>query len=346
MKSVYLVSLAILLLFPFVSPAQSTTVRVVFYTGTVTVKARSIAIGQELSRSDVVAIGANATLQLSVNGKVLRYNKQTSLRIADAIRQAGNGENTAVANTVRTLAAASGAEAGRRTSQAGATRFDGDRAEATAAARVSLNDMRNLANQELSKRLGIDNALFRFEEEVKSLYGEDDMLILEPRACASTIGPILFRWLRSPTAGGYVVTVRDHLGDKVYEATTNDTSVVWNAPTLVPGVLYSWKLSDQRNSLHSVQAHFWQLDQSSNAAVTAGLAAIRLELGNDNPALPLVTGAFLQDNACYGEASRAYVTGAEETPERYKDFVDRALDVYAYDLGMSLHELMMLTPKQ
>lgn len=345
MKTILLLVVCLLLFGVHGAIGQNSTVRVVFFTGQVSTKGRSVSIGQELGRNDVVTVGSGATLQISVNGKVLRYNKATSVRVADAIRQAGSGENTAVANTVRTLAAASGAGSGGRASQAGATRLGGDRQETTERARTSLDAAHQLANDELSRRLGIDNALFKFESEVRNLYGEDDMLILEPRSSATRLGAIRFRWLRSPTAGGYVVTVRDHVGDKVFETTTNDTTAVWESPALTPGVLYSWKLSDQRNSLHSVQAYFWQLDPDVDRTVTTGMASIRKELGDDNPAVPMVMGAYLQDNGLFGEAAREYVTGAEATPERYKDFMDRALDIYAYDIGMSVHELLMVTPQ-
>lgn len=345
MKAIPLLVSCLLLFCLHSARGQNATVRVVFYTGQVSIKGKSVSIGQELGRNDVVSVGSGATLQISVNGKVLRYNKQTSVRISDAIRQAGNGENTAVANTVRTLAAASGAGSGGRTSQAGATRLGGDRQEATERARTSLDAAHQLANDELSSRLGIDNALFKFEAEAKKLYGEDDMLILEPRSSAIRIGAIRFRWLRSPTAGGYVVTVRDHVGDKVFESTTNDTTVVWENPSIAPGILYSWKLSDQRNALHSVQAYFWQLDRETDRIVSNGVTSIRKELGDDNPAIPMVVGAYLQDNGCYGEAAREFVTGAEATPERYRDFMERALDIYAYDIGMSIHELLMVTPQ-
>jgi len=324
------------------SPAQDGSVRVLFHTGQVTVRGKGVKIGQQLSRNDVVAIGSNATLQLSVNGKVLKYSKPLNLRISDAIRQAGSGENTAVSTTVRTLAAASGAGSGGRASQAGATRIAGNRSEATSRGRAALDQARQLANDELSRRLGIQNALFKAEDAIREMYGEDDMVALEPRACGVTIGPIRFRWLRSPTARGYVVTVRDHIGDKVYETTTADTSVVWDAPALIPGVLYSWRLSDQGNPLHDVRAGFWQLDAATDAVVKSGVSAIRTELGTDNPALPLVLGGFLADNACYGEATRYFLEGAEGTPERYRDFVDRAYDVYEFDMGLSAHEMSLI----
>jgi len=344
MKTVLLV-LTWLLITVSVLPlaAQSRAVRVLFFTGQVTLRGKPVAIGQQLASNDVIVVGSNATLQLSVNGKVLKYSRPINLKVSEAVRQAGSGENNAVATTVRTLAAVSGASSGGRTSQAGATRIAGDRSGTSATGRAALDQARQLANDELSRRLGIPNALFRAEEEIRKMYGEDDMLILEPRASGLTIGPIRFRWLRSPTAGGYVVTVRDHVGDKVFEATTNDTTLVWDEPVLTPGVIYSWRLSDQRNSLHDVRASFWQLDRDADGAVKLGLRAITTELGEDNPALPLVLGAYLGDNGCYSEAARYFVTGAEKTPERYKDFIERALDVYALDMGMTPREMTMVS---
>lgn len=336
-----------LLLSTTIAHAQSATVRVLFYTGQVLIKGKQVSLGQQLQKNDVVTIGRGGTLQLSINGKVLKYAKPATVKVSDAIKQAGGGENTAVANTVRTLAAASGADRGSRSSQAGATRLgsdgsdDGAQSLAEARARATAEG-RTMADDALTLETGIENPIAKAEALIRDMYGEDDIVILEPRATATRSGPIRFRWLRSPSSGGYTITVKDYMGEKVFETETKDTTFLWTSPTLTPGVYYSWRLTDQRNSLHNTAASFYQLDAGTDQQVTAGIDAIRRELGGDNPAIPLVMGAYLLDNGCYGEATRSYVEGAERSPQHFAEFMARAFDVYEFILGFRAVEMKML----
>lgn len=323
--------------------AQETTVRILFFTGNVTVKSnkgtQKAAIGQQLASRDEVSIGKGGTLQLSVNGKVIKYSQPAKVRVNDAIKRAGKGENVAVANTVRTLAAASGASREKRNSQAGATRAT-DSSRLTAKEKKKLKDeMKRAANDELRTRTGIDDPLGTAEDIATLITGEEDMIILEPRATAVSSGPVRFRWLRSPTAGGYVVSVKNYLGEEIYRTETRDTSVLWENAKLAPEAIYTWTLTDTRNNLHKTGALFHRLGDSVDATLRSGAEEIRRELGNDNPALPIILAAFYADNGCYGEAARLYTEAALASSQHYDDLMRRACEQYQYEMYMQEGEM-------
>lgn len=324
------------------SISHAQTVRVLFFTGPVTSGGSAVRIGQQIAPSGELSLGSGATLQLSVNGKVMRYDKPGRVKAADAIKRAGRGENSAVANTVRTLAAASGADRAGRTSQAGATRFGGDTAESGYWVSASLDAGRSSLNEELQRRTGLENPLSYVNAAVKEIYGEDDMVTLEPRASSVPAGPVLFRWLRSPTASGYVVIVRNHVGDEIYRVETNDTTITWQGDSLIPGVYYSWELQDKGNSLHNARAMFSRLADEDNRQLNSEVAAVKEELGANNPALPVVLGGLYADHRCYGLATRSFQQGAASTPEHAAELNGRALDIYQYDMYLGPREMLLL----
>ncbi|MEO5930281.1 MAG: hypothetical protein ABIR47_10150 [Candidatus Kapaibacterium sp.] len=328
---------------------QSTTVRILFYTGNVTVRTANgsakAAIGTQLGAKDEVTIASGGTLQLSVNGKVIKYNQPAKLKVADAIKRAGNGENAAVANTVRTLASASGADRSRRSSQAGATRLDDSSHLIADAKDHVIHDARDMANQELTERTGIDNPLDKVESAVRALAGADDMIILEPRSTAVPSGPVRLRWLRSPTAGGYTISVKNYLGDEIFSRQTNDTEIVWADSKLPPEEIFTWTLTDSKNTLHNAGAYFHRLNDSTDAAVRAGESAIRKELGDDNPALPLVLGEYYSDNGCHGAAARYFTSGAAKSTQHYQEFMGRACDQYQFEMNVPADEIQLIYRK-
>lgn len=337
--------LGIIAVLPITTPAaaQNATVRILFFTGNVTVRSAQgqakAAIGMQLAPRDEVTLAGGATLQLSINGKVIKYSQPAKVKISDAIKRAGKGENQAVANTVRTLAAATGADRSGRTSKAGATRADDSSQIIARGKKQVTKEISNAANDELAERTGIDDPLGKAKDVAKMIMGEDDMIILEPRSTAITAEPVRFRWLRSPTAGGYIVTVKNYLGEEIYRQETDDTTVVWNGAQLAPEVIYSWTLTDKKNSMHGTGAIFHRLSDSTDALVRNGVAAIKRELGEDNPALPIVLGAFYADNTCYGEAARHFTSGALQSKQHYDELMTRACDQYQYRIYMREEEV-------
>jgi hypothetical protein len=331
-----------LMMMTIAASAQNATVRVLFFTGNVTVHGAKAAIGMQLGARDEVAVPAGATLQLSINGKVIKYSQPAKIRVADAIKRAGSGENVAVANTVRTLAAATGADRSARTSKAGATRATDTSRLLAQGKKQAATEMRNAANDELAARTGIDDPLGKAGEIAKRITGDDDMIILEPRATAVTSEPLRFRWLHSPSAGGYVVSVKNYLGEEIFRRETSDTTVTWDDAKLAPEVIYSWTLTDSKNSMHGSGALFHRVSDSLDATIRTGVAAITKELGGDNPALPVVLGGFYADNECYGESARLFTEGALNTRQHYDELMRRACDQYQYQMSMREEEVGMV----
>ncbi len=242
-----LLGATLLLLLAATAPAvaDDVVVRILFFTGDVTVKsggsASAARIGQAVGKKDVIILKGNATLQLSVNGKVLKYNKPAQLKVADAIKRAGKGENEAVANSLRTLAAASGAGRNSRHSEAGATRAapptDSSRL-LDDARRKGMETVKNEANSEVGKQLGIDDPLGKATGLMDYLRG-DKLIVLElsPDSNQQRASNVP---LASHAGGDKLLHhSAELLGAELFKTSVSDTQAVWPTPSLQPEAVYT-----------------------------------------------------------------------------------------------------------
>ena len=115
--------------------------------------------------------------------------------------------------------------------------------------------------------------------------------------------------------------------------------MLWNDPKLPGEVIYTWTLSDTRNGMHNTGALFHRLGDSLDGVVRQGTVEIRRELGEDNPALPLVLGEFYADNGCYGEAANYFTMGATASKQHFNEMMARACDQYQYQMYMPEEEV-------
>jgi hypothetical protein len=101
---------ALFLLLATNAGAQQRAVYIIYNTGKVSVKSGNAtamgAIGTELHGDDLVTVGKGGSVQLSVDGKLVRYDKAAKIRVADAIKKV-SGENPAVAKAAAALGVAS-----------------------------------------------------------------------------------------------------------------------------------------------------------------------------------------------------------------------------------------------
>lgn len=348
MKTIHLLLPLLLVLGTTALTAQTPTVRVLFYTGSVALNGGAKpTIGQQVSGHDAFTLGAGATLQLSVNGKVIKFAQAARVVVADVIKRAGKGENAAVANTMRTLAAASSADKGQRTSQAGATRVEGGESEAAIKAREAAEaEARARAEAELRQRTGIENPIDLAGDLGTMANHNERLVILEPRSTAVPPGPVRFRWLRSASASRYVVSVKDHTGREIYRTETDDTTAAWDGTVLEPEAIYEWTLTNARDESMSGKASFNRLSTAEAADVRNGVEAIRSALGADNPALGLMLGAFYGEHGCGGAAARCYTEAALATPEHYREFMQHAAAIYREPVGLDDEELRAVFAEQ
>lgn len=341
MKTIQLLLPVLLVLGTTALTAQTPTVRVLFYTGSVSLNgAAKPTIGQQVRGHDAFTLGPGATLQLSVDGKVIKFAQAAKVLVADVIKRAGKGENAAVANTMRTLAAASSADKGQRTSQAGATRVEGGESEKAIRAREAAEaEARARADAAIRQRTGIENPI-DLAGNLGTLGNRNERLvILEPRSTAVPPGPIRFRWLRAANASRYVISVKDHTGQEIYRTETEDTTAAWDGTSLAPEAIYEWTLTNARNEAMTGKTSFNRLPSADAAEVREGAEAIRKALGADNPALGLVLGAFYGEHGCGGTAARYYTEAALATPEHYREFMEHAVAIYREPIGLDDEEL-------
>ena len=293
------------------------TVRVLYYSGNVTVKSggksSKAKLGQQLKKNDRITIGSSSSIQLSINGKVLKYTKAMTLKVSSAIKRAGKGENSVVANSARTLAGASGAGRGSRTSVAGATRASGEDDKPLyfdSLKTDALNTGTMRLNSEIESATGLDDAIGMISKAAREMKGEA-LILLQPRSTAVSSDPIRFRWMKTPDVTTYVISVKNYLGEEIYSAETTDTTHVWETPSIIPEEIYSWRLTNKENALNTFGASFYRLSDEKLTSLEKGIAGIKSELGEDNPALPMVLGTFYADNDCYGEAAEMFTKGVQ-----------------------------------
>lgn len=342
-----LLGATLLLLLAATAPLSADdAVRILFFTGDVTVKSGGSVtaprIGQAVGKKDVIILKGNATLQLSVNGKVLKYNKPAQLKVADAIKRAGKGENEAVANSLRTLAAASGAGRENRTSEAGATRAIDSSQLLAAAQRQGLETARNEANSEVGKRIGVDDPFGKAAGLMDYLRG-DKLIVLEPRSTAISSGPVTFRWLRTPGVTRYSITVRNYLGDELYKTIVSDTQAIWSTPSLQPEAVYTWTLQNEDNMLNRSTSSFFQMNPQKETNLRTGEQALLKEFGqSDDPAAMMMLGALYADLGCYGQAARYFTFSAIKAPERRQELLGMAREQYLYNIVMPEEDVAII----
>lgn len=329
--------------------SQAQTVRVLYYSGDVTVnrgtssaKAR---LGEQLKKDDKVKIGASSSLQLSIDGKVLKYTKAMTLKISDAIARAGKGENSVVANSARTLAGASGAGRNARTSVAGATR-------------ASEKDKTGLAYIDSLEMEAVNTGSMRLNSKVESMTGISDpigmlrkaseemqseaLIILQPRSTAVSPGPIRFRWRRTPTIDACIVSVKNHLDQEIFRQETSDTTLLWNNPAVEPEAVYTWQLIEKANPSNAYSASFHRLSSTDSTILMSGLVSVMEELGTDNPALPLIMGTFYSDLGCYGEAAETFTQGALASEEHAGTYWELVCEQYLFNMFVPVEEAIKI----
>lgn len=328
-----------------VTVSRGQTVRILYYSGDVSVtsggKTGDARLGQQLKKEDKVKIGSASSLQLSVNGKVLKYEKAMTLKISDAIARAGTGENSVVANSARTLAGASGAGRNARTSVAGATRASGKGKEGYVYLDSLQTDAVNTStvrlNSEVETMTGIGDASGIIRKVADGMKREA-IIILQPRSTAVSSGPVRFRWKKAPGVTTYALTVRNYLGDEIFTSETADTTILWNDPVLDPEAIYSWTLIDKENPKNNYGASFYRLSEMENSILQEGLNGVRAELGGDNPALPLILGTFYADNSCYGQAAELFTQGALAGDDHKETYWEMACEQYLYNMFIPVEE--------
>ena len=324
------------------SIASSQTVRVIYYSGNVTVSGSGkVKLGQQLKSADKVTIGSSSSLQLSVNGKVLKYRKPETLKISDVVKRAGTGENSVVANSARTLAGASGAGRSARTSVAGGTRASGEEEDEPlyfdSVKTEALNTGTMRLNSEVESMTGLSDASGMIRK-VSDMMQSEALILLQPRSTAVSGGPVRFRWMRTPGVRTYTLSVRNYLGDEIYSAEVSDTVHTWTSPTLKPEEIYTWRLSDAHNAKNTFGASFHQLPMNEQQAVASGRAAIMEELGEDNPATPMILGTFYSDHECYGEAAELYTAGVQARDEHEEIYKEMVCEQYLYNMFVPVEE--------
>jgi hypothetical protein len=286
-------------------------VRVVYYSGDVslhdTAGDRPVALGVLVDSLTSVAVGRNASVQLAVDGRLVVLDRPGMLRRSEIVRRAGGEANEELMAALRSLAGQ-------------------DEILMSAAmnpARVHAAIAAAMAPSARGAGTSVTGTL----------------IPLEPRATAVTRGPLRFRWLRSADSTTYHVVVRDRFDNEVFRGETADTFMTWESADLFVGSEYTWTLSRSNDSIAGVTSTFHRLDDLQGMRLEGGESRIRIALGSENPALPIVLGAHFALHGCYADAARQYTTAALRTPEHFDRFLRLARELYASKIGLSSTEL-------
>jgi hypothetical protein len=318
--------IALFFLLTLSASAGDPDIQVLFFNGEVALKTdggeQSIRIGQELSADDQLLVGKGASIQVSVNGKVVVFGpRRTPQRVGDLIATVGDQSNPGVARSIETLAAA--------------TRLIEINAEEESFPLLASLDGggTTAVAQESEGTIALPTKI-----RVARLRNTQPV-ILEPRATAVTRGPLRFSWLGTSTIDTYLLRVRNRYDEEVFRTTTTDTAFIWEGATLFAESEYTWELSSVDDTLTPVKAGFRRLNDLAGMGVEGGESQIRLELGNNNPALPVILAAHFASRGCYADAARQYLEGARRNPQHAAMLVALAVDQYRNNMGVTESEL-------
>jgi hypothetical protein len=292
--------------------APANEVRLVYYSGDVAVRDSAaqlpLALGMLIDSTHVVTVPRGASLQLAVDGRIVVIERAATLRRADIVRRASGETNEELMAALRSL--------GAQGEHTASTMVSPARVQAALATAISPSTV---------------------YASMRPTTGS--LIPLEPRQTAVTRGPVRFRWLRQEDSATYRVIVRDRYRDEVFRAETSDTTVIWESAVLFVGTEYEWTLARVDDSLEVVASLFERLDDLKGMRLEGGESRIRLALGSENPALPLVLGAHFALHGCYADAVRWYTTAALRNPEHFDRFMRLARELYATNIGLSTSEL-------
>src|SRR5688572_26439168 len=104
------------------------------------------------------------------------------------------------------------------------------------------------------------------------------------------------------------------------------------------GSEYSWTITRTDDSTRVITSTFHRLDDLRGMRTEGGESRIRMALGSENPALPVLLGAHFALQGCHSEASRQFTTAALRTPEHFDRFLRLAREQYAA-MGLTSTEL-------
>lgn len=321
---------SILLLFVALSAtalAGDPVIQVLFYNGQVTLKndgaEQSIRIGQELSIEDQILVGKGSSIQISINGKVATLGaRRTPQRVGDALEKIGEQSNPGVARAIENLASAT------RLLQI-------HHQEESIPLLASLDGGAGAPIDEEA-----EEGILTLPKTVRmARLRNSQAVILEPRATAVTRGPLRFSWLAAANVDTYLVRVRDRYNEEIFRYQTADTTFVWEGATLFAESEYTWELSSVDDTLTPVKASFRRLNDLAGMGVEGGESQIRLELGNNNPALPVILAAHFASRGCHADAARYYLDGARRNPEHAQMLIALAVDQYRSNMGVPESEI-------
>lgn len=293
-----------------ITVTRNEEVRVVYFTGDVsivdTTSSVPVSFGMLVNIDLQVAIGRGATVQFAVDGKLAEFARPGRINWSDIVRRATGEPNEELMSALRVIAAQHSSMASSSTNPA----------RIHAAVAAAIDPSMRVAG---SSSTGI-------------------IIPLEPRSTAVTRGPLHFRWLRSEDSATYRVIVRNRYDEEVLRHETTDTSFVFESAMLLVGSEYSWSIASVSDSDHAVTSVFHRIDDLRGMRLEGGESRIRMALGSENPALPIMLGAHFALHGCAGDAARQFTTAALRTPEHFDRLLRLAREQYT-SMGLSSAEL-------
>lgn len=290
---------------------QEPEVRVVYFSGDVTLRGadgiRPISFGMLVDSTESIVVKRGGAVQIAVDGMLVDITRAGSVKRSEMIRRAKGEKNAELMTALRVIAEHGDFVASNVVSPA--------RVQAAVVAAIAPS------------------------ARVSTASSTGMIIPLEPRSTAVTRGPIRFRWLRSADSAMYRVIVRDRHGIEVLRNETSDTTFVWESAVLYIGSEYTWTIARVDDSTKTIASTFQRLDDLQGMRLEGGESRIRMALGSENPALPIVLGAHFAKFGCFADAARQFTTAALRTPEHFDRFLRLAREQYASNIGLTSNEL-------
>ncbi len=319
-------------------------VRIVCFEGSVHLQHDSVeeaaSVPRRLDSNIIVEVGRGGSIELSVNGAIVHFRGRRRLRYSTIVDAAGDRSNAAVERSLLELddlrPEVDSMMAAETLQSASRSNGDSTGGDLTGIGRLAADRSDSATVDDGSI---IASAAAQLQRQIGAL--PDTLLILQPRSTTVLRAPLEFRWLRHDGVDTFAIRVVNELGQVVLRTRTRDTSFVWQdaAAHLFPGVHYTWTLADAGDTNRTVSARFHPADDVLGPRAESGESSIRLELGNDNPALAMLIGAHYQRLGFYNEASRFYTVAARQLPQQRRLMLALCATVYR-SVGMTEGEIL------
>ena len=306
--------------------------------GDVTLKSKSVKIGQQLAASDQLVLGKSGYISLAhKNGRTLELNKSGSYKVKDLDAKASKKTGSSTSKFAKYVST-------QLTEVDDPIEFADNRRtkmRTTGSVERAAGDEVSLWDSVLAVVGAPGEMQALAGKEAQAIANGDILAIVSPTHTRLLGDSVAFMWHRSPAVTTYNVVVIDRENAVVKTLSTNDTVIISSVVDLgiKPGQVYYWYLQDKANpGMHSDQFALFLLEGEERVAAEEMLAGVRSDFNTEDEAIgKLILASAFEEMGLYYDALMTYRAAVGIAPDvqnykrMYADFLKRqGMDMDAY----------------